>query len=228
MDLSRTLRPVNQTASNGMNRAFCPSGDELLPITRPTPLRDIDHDDSELREQFERAGSRFAEETIPSEQTPEASVHRRLHQIAVRECLPAAIPRSVAVNSETGQDGCEMHVHVGIKQPHERSRRARMLPSRLRVKPQMERRSRRSHRSLRETYRRPGIRGLKRQPAGYANGQFSAQELGIGYDPPIILVGCWLPVWHRVHISILHSFGPALAHGGVGRHGAFERDRGEQ
>ena len=167
MDLSRTLRPVNQTASNGMNRAFCPSGDELLPITRPTPLRDIDHDDSELREQFERAGSRFAEETIPSEQTPEASVHRRLHQIAVRECLPAAIPRSVAVNSETGQDGCEMHVHVGIKQPHERSRRARMLPSRLRVKPQMERRSRRSHRSLRETYRRPGIRGLKRQPAGY-------------------------------------------------------------
>jgi len=111
----RTLRPVSQTASNGLNRAFCPSGDELLPITRPTPLRDIDHDDSELREQFERAGSRFAEETIPSEQTPEASVHRRLHQISVRQCLPAAIPRGVAVNSETGQDGCEMYVRTDAR-----------------------------------------------------------------------------------------------------------------
>src|SRR5450759_1246539 len=50
---------------------------------------------------------------ISSEQTPEASVHRRLHQITVRQCLPAAIPRSVAVDSQTGQDGCEMHVHVG-------------------------------------------------------------------------------------------------------------------
>jgi hypothetical protein len=52
----------------------------LFSIFPPTPLRDIHHDDSELRKQLERAGSRFSEEMIPSEQTPEASVHRRLHQ----------------------------------------------------------------------------------------------------------------------------------------------------
>ena len=40
-----TLRPVNQTAGNGLNRALCPSGDELFSIFRPTPLRDIHHDD---------------------------------------------------------------------------------------------------------------------------------------------------------------------------------------
>jgi len=43
-----------------------------------------------------------------------------------------------------------------------------------------------------------------RQPRP-ANGQFPAQEFWIGDDPPIILVGRWLPVWHLVHISILDA-----------------------
>ena len=42
--------PVNQAAGNGLDGMLGPLGDELLPIPKPALLRDIHHDDSEMRE----------------------------------------------------------------------------------------------------------------------------------------------------------------------------------
>ena len=52
----------------------------------------------------------------------EACIHGGAHEVAIRKGLPPAFPSGVAGNLETGQDGHEMHVHIGVKQPHGRSR----------------------------------------------------------------------------------------------------------
>ena len=64
----------------------------------------------------------LTKELVPSEQAVEACVHGHVHEVAIRKGLPPAFPGGVAGNLETGQNGHEMHVHVGVKQPHGRSR----------------------------------------------------------------------------------------------------------
>src|ERR1700691_2762398 len=54
-------------------------------------------------------------------QTPEACGRGQAYEVAIRKSLPPAFPSAVAGNLETGRDGDQVHIHIGIKRPHGRS-----------------------------------------------------------------------------------------------------------
>src|SRR6266481_1731369 len=113
---------MNETAGNRLNRRSGASRRERLLVLLPALLREVDHYYGELGKRLQRTRRRFTEQLVTSEQTTKTGPGRCCYQITVRQCVPAAIPGGVTSDAELDQNGGQMHVHVGVKQPHGRNR----------------------------------------------------------------------------------------------------------
>src|SRR5207249_10733076 len=109
--------------------AHCSRRSETPPHNLATALRKMHDHDRQAWTLIKHPSDRFCEEAVTGQDAGEARFRCRLHQVSVGQTAPSSAGCRFAANRVLVEYACQVHVHVGVKQPHAPNSLVRKQPS---------------------------------------------------------------------------------------------------